>query len=71
MDILKETILRSLNSNAKEKTILVKFYGRDDMIEYTTNIMELLKNDKHVQDIVDPETYEVIFTNDRRERYGN
>ena len=44
--------------------IQVKFYGRADLIEYPATLMDLLKTDKHVQDIISPETGEVLFTHD-------
>lgn len=44
--------------------IQVQFYNRPDLIEYPARIMDLLKNDPHVRDIIDASTGEVIFTRD-------
>lgn len=61
---INNLFIAALNNNKKINTILIKFYGRHDLIEYPATMINLLKNDKHVQDIIDNSTGEVLFTHD-------
>ena len=61
---INNLFIAALNNNKKIKTILIKFYGRHDLVEYPVTIIDILKNDKHVQDIIDGSTGEVLFTHD-------
>jgi len=44
------------------KEILVKFKDRDELTEYTTNILNLLVTDKEVEYICLADTGELIYT---------
>lgn len=46
------------------KSILTKFKNRNDMIEYTMNVYNLLVTDKDIEYILDAETGEIIFAID-------
>lgn len=61
---INNLFIAALNNNKKIKTILIKFYGRHDLIEYPDTMINLFKQDKHVQDIIDGSTGEVLFTHD-------
>ena len=47
-----------------EQTIQVQFYNRPGLVTYPARMMDLLKNDPHVEDIIDPGTGEILFTHD-------
>ena len=49
------------------KPILAKFTNRNDACEYTTEILDLLCTDSHIDWIIDGETGELIF--DKGEKY--
>lgn len=49
---------------APGELIQVQFYNRSDLIDYPASMIDLLKSDKQVRDILDPSTGEVLFTND-------
>ena len=51
------------------KPILAKFTNRNDTIEYTTEILDLLCTDNYIEWIIDGETGELIF--DKGEKYVN
>ena len=61
---INNLFINSICNTCELKTVFVKFYGRRDLIEYPEDLIDLLKTDKHVQDIIDPDTYEVIYSND-------
>lgn len=44
------------------KEILVKYKNKNNLIKYTTNILELLVTDKDVEYICLAETGEIIYT---------
>lgn len=61
---INNLFINAIGDTVEHDIILVKFYNRSDLIQYPSRIMDLLKSDKHVQDIIDPSTYEIIFTHD-------
>lgn len=61
---INNLFINAIGDTDEHDIILVKFYNRSDLIQYPARIMDLLKSDKHVQDIISPSTYEVIFTHD-------
>ena len=44
--------------------ILVKFRGRENLIRYTSNILELLKTDRNIEYICSAETGEIIYSHE-------
>jgi hypothetical protein len=48
----------------KMKNILAKFRNRNELIEYTTNVYNLLITDSEIEYILDAETGEIIFSID-------
>lgn len=61
---INNLFINAICNTAEEKTILVKFYHRGDLISYPARMMDLFKSDTQVQDIINPDTGEVVFTHD-------
>lgn len=61
---INNLFIAALGAADPEQTIQVQFYNRTGLITYPARMMDLLKSDPHVEDIIDPGTGEVIFTHD-------
>lgn len=61
---INNLFINAVFNTSPEETILIKFYHRGDLIPYPSRMMDIFKNDIQVQDIINPDTGEVIFTHD-------
>ena len=61
---INNLIISSIGATDKNIPVLVQFYGRPDLISYPATLIDLLKHDKHVRDIIDSRTGEILFTHD-------
>lgn len=61
---INNLFIKAIGNNTPGELIQVQFYGRSDLIEYPASMIDLLKRDKQVQNILDPSTGEILFTND-------
>lgn len=55
-------IIQKKNYDFDAKEILVKFKNRNELVKYTTNILNLLITDKEVEYICLADTGELIYT---------
>ena len=53
--------IKAMTEKPTAPEILVYFTGRTEPIQYTTEIMELLKSEPLTETIIDAETGEILF----------
>lgn len=61
--MINNMILNAIGNNEKQHTIIAYFKGGREAT-YTINILEMLKTDPAIIDIIDGETGEIIYTRD-------
>lgn len=61
MDFKNDWLAACFAADGPRQTILVKFDGREDRVEYSAYMLDMIASEKTVEYITDSETGEILY----------